>query len=393
MALLGSVVERPGPGSPGPALGRAVSVEDAPDVTEPPSRGSIEPELTTVADDEVVVHWPGSDGCPARVERRIGLEPDTPVCVAGIDTRTLPRPPGARLATVATVNDLHFGETVCGVVAGTDVGPVLSSEPGEPPYPALMSEAAAEEVGRADPDLVVARGDLTDAGRAGELEAFLARWQGRFAERLAWVRGNHDAAPGSSVSGPAMLERHVEGLTVALLDTAVPGEAAGRLTGEQLQWLDELAARADRPVLAMGHHPPFVPDPSAEAKGAPERSFGLDDESSAALVALVARRPAIVAYASGHTHRNRVRRFASTGATPWIEVASVKDFPGSWAELRVFDGGLLHVHRRISRPDALRWSDRCRALVFGLYPRYAFGRLGDRCFPIPLRRVSTRSTS
>ena len=93
----------------------------------------------------------------------------------------------------------------------------------------------------------------------------------------------------------------------------------------------------------------------------------------------------LVGYFAGHTHRNRVRRFAATGEVPWVEVASVKDFPGSWAEYRVFDGGILQIHRRISSPAALDWSERTRALFGGLYPSYAFGRLEDRCFPISLR--------
>ena len=65
-----------------------------------------------------------------------------------------------------------------------------------------------------------------------------------------------------------------------------------------------------------------------------------------------------------------------------MEVACVKDFPGSWAEYRVFDSGVLQVHRRISTPEALAWSERTRALFGGMYPDYAFGHLADRCFAI-----------
>ena len=65
-----------------------------------------------------------------------------------------------------------------------------------------------------------------------------------------------------------------------------------------------------------------------------------------------------------------------------MEVACVKDFPGAWAEYRVFEGGILQVHRRIASPEALAWSEKCRALFGGLYPQYAFGELGDRCFAI-----------
>ena len=63
----------------------------------------------------------------------------------------------------------------------------------------------------------------------------------------------------------------------------------------------------------------------------------------------------------------------------------MKDFPGSWAEYRVFDGGILQVHRRISDPDALAWSEKTRVLYRPLldYVEYALGSLDDRCFAIP----------
>ena len=77
-----------------------------------------------------------------------------------------------------------------------------------------------------------------------------------------------------------------------------------------------------------------------------------------------------------------MRRFAETGGVPYVEVAWVKDFPGSWAEYRVFEGGILQVHRRLSSPAALAWSEKCRGLYWGMYPSYALGRLEDRCFAI-----------
>jgi hypothetical protein len=98
------------------------------------------------------------------------------------------------------------------------------------------------------------------------------------------------------------------------------------------------------------------------------------------------RRRAIVAYTAGHTHRHR-RRLGG-GGIPSIEVGCVKDFPGTWADYQVYDGGILQIVRRISSPEALEWSERCRTLYadFGLdYTAYALGRLDERCFPIQYR--------
>ena len=47
---------------------------------------------------------------------------------------------------------------------------------------------------------------------------------------------------------------------------------------------------------------------------------------------------------------------------PSIDVGCVKDFPGTWAEYRVYEGGLLQIVHRISSPEALAWSEECRDL-------------------------------
>src|SRR5438067_12860567 len=123
-------------------------------------------EVTTVADDEAVVF----EGADAR--RYDGLEPDRDYELDGASFRTLPRPPGERLATVATVNDVHFGETECGVLEGLEPGPILQSEPDEAPYPETMNRGAIAEIQRLAPDAVVAKGDLTTHGTAEEYKAF-----------------------------------------------------------------------------------------------------------------------------------------------------------------------------------------------------------------------------
>jgi Icc protein len=361
------VVVAPDDQPPGPAVGRSAALSDADATALPP------PELHTVTDDEVVVYRGG------RAERIVGLASDTEYEVAGVAVRTLPRPAGEHVATVATVNDVHFGEVECGRLEGHDIGPVLRCEPGEAPYPEVMNAAAAEEIAEVRPDLVVAKGDLTAAGRAEEHAAFEACYGKRFGDRLIATRGNHDnPAGGGTFAPPPVQARNVAGVTVVVLDTSRPGQGGGSLDADQLDELDTLAAAADRPVLVFGHHP--VRDDTVEDWMGD--ASALDAGSSAGLLAVVARRRRIVGYFAGHTHRNRVRRFPVTGEVPFAEVAATKDFPGSWAEYRIFEGGALAVHHRISDPAALSWSERCRALVFGLYPRYALGQVQDRCFPI-----------
>jgi Icc protein len=333
-------------------------------------------ELTTVADDEAVLH----DG--PRVIRRDGLMPDSDYEVEGISFRTLPRPGGARLATVATVNDVHFGEQECGVIEGLEVGPILRSGPDETPYPDLMNRAAVAEITATAPDIVVAKGDLTATGTRQEYQQFLDCYGPAFGERLVHVRGNHDGYFGETFADRAPVEVELPGVRLAVLDTTIPLQTTGQVSAEQLDWLDELGARTDRPVLVFGHHHVWSPESNTRH----ETYFGISPDDSERLVDVFVRRPALAGYFAGHTHRNRVRRFNATGEVPWVEVASVKDFPGCWAEYRVFEDGILQVHRRISSPEALDWTDRTRAMFGGLYPLYSFGALSDRCFAIRTRR-------
>lgn len=329
------------------------------------------PELSTVGPDFVVVH----EGLEAR--RYDGLAPDTDHEIEGFALRTLPAP-GELLTTFATVNDVHFGEEVCGLIDGSDVGPVFRTEPGDDPFPEIMNRGAVAEIAAVDPAAVLVKGDLTSNGTLEEYEAFLAAYEPAFGDRLTHVRGNHESYHRAAYAAEPFQQVDLPGVTLVLLDTSIDGGVPGQVTPGQLEQLDDLAARADRPILLFGHHHLGDPDSSEKA----DRTFGIGLDDSAALLALVGRRPAVKAYFAGHTHRNRVRRFEPTGEVPWVEVACVKDYPGTWAEYRVHEGGIVQIAHRISTPEALVWTEKTRHMYHGLYHDYALGQLADRCFAI-----------
>jgi len=226
------------------------------------------------------------------------------------------------------------------------------------------------------------KGDLTAAGTRAEYDAFLDCYAPAFGDRLHHVRGNHESYHGAAFADVATNEVVLPGVTLAILDTSRDGAAQGQLTADQLEWLDELGGRVDRPVLVFGHH--HVWDPASRSR--PSSYFGINPDDSERLIEVVARRGSLVGYFAGHTHRNRVRRFPATAEVPFAEVSAVKDFPGAWAEYRVFEGGILQVLRRVSSPAALAWTDRTRAMYGGMYAGYAFGRLEDRCYAISVDR-------
>jgi len=334
-------------------------------------------ELTTVGVREAVIHH------GQHFERFAGLEPDSPYEWGGFQLRTLPAR-GELLTSFATVNDVHFGEEVCGLISGSDIGPVFRSEPGEPPYPEVMNRGAVAEMVERDPAAVVVKGDLTSNGTVGEYDAFRSLYEPAFGDRLVVVRGNHESYHRAPFAAEPFQLRDLPGVRLAVLDTSIDGGVAGTLSADQLEWLDTVTAEADRPVLVFGHHP--IGDRlSSEAA---DRDFGIDVEVSELLLQLAARRPLFAGYFAGHTHRNRVRRFASSGEVPWVEVACVKDYPGAWAEYLVHEGNIVQVMHRVSTPEALAWTDRTRHMYEGLYHDYALGSLADRCFSIVPRTRS-----
>ena len=335
-------------------------------------------ELTTVADDTATFHLRGPDGLVV-VDHVEGLEPDRPHERHGTSFETLARPSGPLRCRIGTVNDIHFGEIEAGRIDDRTDGPIMRAPAGTEPYPETMNRAVVAEMAAAGLDRVIVKGDLTTSASTEEFAAFEATYRAAFDGHLDVVRGNHDAVEGrTAYAGDQWID--VAGAAVALLDTVIPDAPSGTLTAAQLDWLDAGAAASTVPVIVMGHHQQWV-----DGERNPEY-FGIEPDASDALSAVLARRPAIVAYTAGHTHRHRVRGVA--GGVPSIEVGCVKDFPGTWAEYRIYDGGILQIVHRISAPDALAWSESCRGLYadFGVdYASYALGRLSDRCFAIPLR--------
>lgn len=278
---------------------------------------------------------------------------------------------------------MHFGEVEAGRLDDHSTGPVRRIPDGATPYPEVMNRSAAAEMLAIDPAAVIVKGNLSVDGRPQEWAAFEACYREPFGERLHVVRGNHDSYhQQDAYAGDSLIE--LPGIAVALLDTAIPGATTGQITAPQADWLDAVCADSSVPVIAMGHHQQWV----GQAGG--QRSpnyFGLHPDGSDLLDGVATRRTTLLAYAAGHTHRHRVRTMTQSGI-PTIEVGCTKDFPGTWAEYRVYESGVMQITHRMSTPEALAWSESCRTLYAadGVdYATYALGDLSDRCFIIPVR--------
>jgi 3',5'-cyclic-AMP phosphodiesterase len=338
--------------------------------------------VTSVGDREITtagtLHFVRIGDLEPATEYALTVEGAAPNEYLPASFRTLARPSGRLLATIATANDVHFGERECGRLGPPheEIGPFFSSAPGEPPYPEMMNRAGGAEMRALDPDAVVVKGDLTSTGAPDEYAAFLAVY-GSLGDRMHHVRGNHDAFLDPEMAledAPYAVE--LDGVTLAVLDTVRPGDDGGRVSADQVQWLDDLASETAHSVLVFGHH--YLWKLTDDTRD--DHYFGIDPDDSEALAAVVARRENIAGYFAGHTHRNRVRRFSAARDIPFVEVACVKDYPGAWAEYRVYEGGYTQMVRRVADPPAFEWAERTRAMFAGLYRDYALGPLEHRCF-------------
>ena len=127
-------------------------------------------------------------------------------------------------------------------------------------------EALSRTLGAADSmtdlDLVVASGDLSDDGTV-EIYHEVARQIGGFVTAhgatAVYAMGNHDVRAGfESVLGIRETILMRRGFRVITLDSTVPESGYGRLTNEQLNWLEsELALPAPNGTILVLHHPPI----------------------------------------------------------------------------------------------------------------------------------------
>jgi predicted phosphodiesterase len=298
---------------------------------------------------------------------------------------TLPAATGSPVATLATLGDLHIGEDLLAELPPEAGADALAGayDPGQP-YWRFMLEDAVRDIEDSKPDLVIAKGDLTDGGTVAQYREVRAAFDSISAPVAAFL-GNHDFVGGEAVDDPyeALGQERVPrcidlaGWRLVLLDTTLPGQHHGGFGPERQDWLARTLAESTAPTLLFMHHHPVPPEFSSGYIG----RLGIRPQDSLALIDLVARNPQVKAVLVGHTHRNRVRRYAATSSVPFVEVCSLKDYPGAWAHYRLYaDGSFRQELRRVSTARALVHARLCSGLFAGGYRGFALGKLADRCF-------------
>lgn len=161
---------------------------------------------------------------------------------------------------------------------------------------------------RPAPEVVLATGDLVDAGSKEEylrLRELLAP----LTMRVYFIPGNHDdrdALRGvfhdHAYLGPSGEPvRYCVAdypLRLMALDTTVRGETGGALDERQVEWLErQLAAAPRQPTLIFMHHPPF------KTGIARMDAIGLDAPGATRLGTVLSRHPQVRLVTCGHVHR------------------------------------------------------------------------------------------
>ncbi len=163
---------------------------------------------------------------------------------------------------------------------------------------------------RTPPDLCMVTGDIVESGSAqeyrlarAELDRLAVPWfpiPGNHDERAAFLECFQDRLPreGDADRLDGFAQYAVGGwpLRILALDTLVPGENHGLLTGPRLDWLAaQLGRHADVSTLIAMHHPPF------ETAMPVIDGMILSDRTE--FTQLIAKHLQVEAIVSGHIHR------------------------------------------------------------------------------------------
>ncbi len=303
----------------------------------------------------------------ATIRTESGEELDT------VEVRTRPTL-GPIRARFATISDVHLGTDSFGG------GRSITDDHNEP-YPLRCGRSAITEASDWGAEVLLVKGDLTDTGAASDWD--LA--QEMFADitiPFMFTPGNHDVwksrdlepAVGAGLLGlpDAPLHFHdLDGVRLVLADTSKPNRGTGDLA-RNAEALKELVSVDQRVFLGLHHNIQRAPVTWFWPPGIPSTNALPVVESLASI------NPALF-ISSGHTHRNRVHWLGPGEQIPFTEVSATSDYPGVWAAYEVGERGIRQTVRRIADPDATSWTEKTRAALFGVWPRWSQGRLADRC--------------
>lgn len=313
---------------------------------------------------------------------------------------TLSPPPGEFLFQFVTMNDVHVGEEVAGlIIIGDQVlneGFTWTDE--NNPYWLFMNNAAVNEINERGADFVIIKGDITSDHRKEEFEKakdiFSLLTMPYFV-----LRGNHDridndpenyyvtvfdlqnyAPLGNRYTidshGHFFISFDYKNIHFIGLDSA-DIDGGGKICSKQLEWLqNDMSMYSSKTTLIFLHHP-VVAEPGDVAGVA-----GLlnDSASREQFLTLVSNNPQVKGVFSGHTHRNKVNYSSKATGVVFAETGSSKEYPGGYTIYKIYTGGFISNFYKTRCPECREWSEITRNEYdfLGGAQKILFGNLGDR---------------
>jgi len=298
---------------------------------------------------------------------------------------TLPAPPGRRLDSFATINDVHLGEP--GFGPRHEIEDAWPLPPGQRPYTWRCLDGAVDEAIHWGAQALVVKGDMTADGVPSEFRE-IGELLGRVRVPVMATFGNHEYHDLETDGRPILAHYGVHvprepwavdrpGVRLVFALTPRPGERSGAVDRRQRAQLVALAAEAPGAAFVVMHHQ------LQRRRWPTEYPPGIGGRQAEALLDQLAEANPATVLASGHTHRHRRR---AHGPLQLVEVGSTKDYPGTWTGYAVHEGGIRQVVRRIEAPDVIAWTESTGRAVGGIWGHWSPGRLDDRCFTHPWPR-------
>lgn len=295
---------------------------------------------------------------------------------------TLTPPPGEHLFTFATVNDMHVGEDVAGliVIGGIVLTPGFTWDDPNNPYWKFTNEAAVSGINTHNVDFTVAKGDVSSDFKEEEyLE--VQRILGNLNQPYYIMRGNHDRV---GYNGPDYYKQVFglnttwyswshQGFHFVALDSVKLDDGQPHISEEQFVFLEkDLAAHADNKTFVFLHH--------AITLEAFIWSIPLEDRSR--FIAILERNPQVVGVFSGHSHRASLTHDLTLKEMIFSETPSTKEYPMGYCIYQVYSGGYIQNFHRSRCAECLEWNSMTRQEFFRLSPFFTFGTLADKNFVV-----------
>ena len=296
--------------------------------------------------------------------------------------RTLARPKGRYIQTVAISNDLHIGKD--------------GESAGKTHWTSVMVAAMLAEVKRRGITQIYANGDLCDHGKYEEAKELrrLCDSFGEYHHNYFLIRGNHDTYDMQNPTSRDPFQRvfpkhklqtmwvaHDKKLRVIGIDSSWPGTDGGRITEPQFRSLEkELMSAPNKPTLVMAHHP--VTEHAARTNVG-LRPFILNKRDADRLQKLFQKAPGVFFMAAGHTHRAHRDAADMPGGPQFAQFCCTSPFPGGFTLMDIYEGGYTVTFHRTATGQALQQTALNRySASLGFYGEYTISRMRDRCFTV-----------